>query len=278
MDINQPTGETTEPGSGGMPPQPPYQPPAQPPYQPPSQPPYQQPVYPGGYQAPPPPPPRQKGFNWLACCGITCLVLLIVGGGMAFCTYRMVKPFVGMTTELASLGTELKTTDIATIKATAEPVDEIALSTSPDQYTGRWLEFEGELSNNSFSGTAAFSSGDFSTDEYTNYVIRNILVMDVDKSPPVGNAGDRIRAYGKAYSIELATLESIPFVGKPIVDELRKDPMLAGQDTMVFFLCKGIERIDLAVDEAVDDGAAGEPAGEPTSEDGGASEGNGWVR
>lgn len=262
MDTNQPTGQTGQPSSGGTPPQQPYQPPAQ------------QSGIPGGYQqAPLPPPPQKKGFNWLACCGITCVVLFILGGGMVFCTYQMAKPFIEMTTELASLSNEVISNDVATMKASAIPVDAIALSTSPDQYTGQWLELEGELSHNSFTGTSAFSSGDFNTEDCTNYVIRNVLVMDVDRSPAVGNAGDRIRAYGKAYALHLSAIEKIPFIGKPMVDEFRKDPMLAGQDTMIFFLCKGIHRTDVAAVET--DGGDEGGSDDETSDD---SSGNGWVR
>lgn len=271
MDINPPTppenqstGQPGQPGAGGAPPQQPYQP-APPQYQ------QQQYAQPGGHpQAPPPAPQQKRGFNWLACCGISCLVVLILFGGMAFCTYRMALPMYKMGTELQAIASEVGTTDPATIRTQATAVDETTLAANPEQYSGQWLELEGELASTSFSGSSTLSFGDFSTENFTNYMLaQNITVNDVTAKPAVGGAGDRIRAYGKCFTFDF---EDIPVFGKFVVESMQSDPAFQDATKMIFFICRDIELVDAAGNTgSAMETTGGEDAGEDTGADG-------WVR
>lgn len=224
----------------------------------------------GGYA--PPPPPQKKGFNWLACCGITCLVLVIIFGAMGYCGYRMMAPVLNMGLQMESISQNVKATDAATIKAGAIPVTPEQLTSDVDSYQGQWLRLEGELALADALSSSSFSTGDFSTEDSTNYPMPgNVLVMDVTGAPAVGGAGDTIVAYGQCYGWDLQELEKIPFVGKIIVDEMKNDPNLGGNTQMIFFLAKEVERVGVAGDEAAPETEDFE--GEPEDDSG-----SGWLR
>jgi hypothetical protein len=271
----------------GQPPQQPYQPPQQP-YQPPQQP-YQPPqeqyqppqgAYPppqGAYQpagypppgyAPPPPAPvKRKGFNWLACCGISCGVLLILGIGFGALIWGFVKPFVNMGMEMSRLQTDVQNTDIATIQAGAVSVNADQLFANPGGYKGQWLAVQGKLASAGQTGTT-FSAQDFDTSEMTPYTLEGgVLLLDITKAPPVGQPGDTVLAYGKLYVFDLDTLNKMPLIGKAIEEEMKKDPQLQGITKVVFVLAKQVELL-LPAGGAGEDGAAagGEPMGEHASE------------
>lgn len=269
------------PGGPEQPPQPPpyqppsapYQPPQPPPYQPPAQPyqppqapyqppqaPYQPPAgqypppaqpyqqQPGGYQqVPPPPPPGQrKGFNWLACCGITCLVVVIVGGLVTFCSYTMFKPFWQMGMGMAKVSQTVETTDEATAVAAAVPVTTAELAGAPQNYSGQWLAVTGTLlPTPSGMGNASFTSGNFNSANTTPYLMSdNVMVMDMSKAPAVGTTGDTVTAYGQIYALDMAELEKIPYVGKSMVEEMKKsDPTLAASSKIVFVMAKKVELV-----------------------------------
>jgi hypothetical protein len=200
---------------------------------------------PAGYA--PPPPPQKKGFNWLACCGITCLVLVIIFGGMSYCGYRMLAPIINMGFQLESISQNVKSADAATIKASPISVTPEQLASDATLYKGQWLRLEGELASADTFSSSSFSTGDFSTEDATSYVMSsNILVMDVTGAPAVAGAGDTIVAYGQYYGWDLLELEKIPFVGKIIVDEMKNDPNLGGNTQMIFFLAKEVERVGVA--------------------------------
>ncbi|MBN2081739.1 hypothetical protein JW859_05955 [bacterium] len=200
----------------------------------------------GGYQAPPPPPAKKGGFNWLACCGITCLVLLIIGGLVGFCTWRMIAPFMGMGLQMASISETVSNTDIQTIKASAVEVDVDQLKAGAKGYEGQWLKLTGELTQ---AGQIAsgFSTNEFNSEDMTSYVLgSNIVVMDVTKAPSVGGMGDTIVAYGKCYSWDLMELEKMPFFGGMIAEELKNSPEFQGNTSMVFFMAKEVTRVGVA--------------------------------
>jgi len=235
MDYTQPDQPTADeqPSSTSAPGSPPTrgagQAPEQVPYQP-----------QGGYLPPPPPPPR-KGFNWLACCGITCVVLLIVGGLVGYCGYRVFQPFFSMGMQLQQLFADVQQTDILTIKSAAMPVDTSLLTSSPATYEGQWLELEGQIVNTNAFGGSSFSSGNVNTQQTTNYMLEeNVILMDITQSPAVGGPGDSILAYGQIYSWDLMEMEKMPFIGKAITEEMKKDPSLQGNTQVVFFVAKEV--------------------------------------
>lgn len=237
MDYTQPEPPAGPEPPGSGPPQAPPQPPAGGPPQ--QQAPYQ---YAGGYPSQaPPPPPAKKGFNWLACCGITCAVLLIVGGLVGFCSYRMFKPFITMGVQLEKVFTDVQGTDIQSIKSAALAVDPDTLTNDPEIYKNQWLELSGTIdSANSFSGTG-FPSGAAGSHPSTNYTLKGgLLLMDVTNSPAVGGPGDDIVAYGKIYSWDFKELGKTPFIGKAFVEEMEKEPDLKGQTQFIFFVAKEV--------------------------------------
>jgi len=223
----------------------------------------------GGYQAPPPPPAKKGGFNWLACCGITCLVLLIIGGLMAFCTYRMAAPFMSMGIQMGTISETVSNTDIQTIKAGAVEVDVDALNAGAKSFEGQWLKLTGEITH-SGDMSSSFSSGDFDTKDMTSYMLgTNIVVMDVSNAPTVGGMGDTIVAYGKCYSWDLMELEKMPFIGSMLVEQIKSSPEFQGNTSMVFFMAKEVSRVGVA--DAADEG---EDAEQPETGEGA----SGWMK
>ena len=258
MDYTQPdppaSGE--QPDSGAAPPYQPEtgqgQPPAQQPYQP-----------AGGYQGAPPPPPAKKGFNWLACCGISCAVLLIVGGLVGFCSYRMFQPFFSLGIEMAAMSTRVQETDLATIKAGAVAVTAAELAADPSLYKAQWLELEGEIATSSAFSGSSFSLGDFSSEDSTNYeLVGNIVLMDVTGAPAVGTAGDEIVAYGQCFTWDLMEMEKMPFFGKALVEEIKNDPNMQGQTAYVMFMAKDVSLAGPTAYDGIDSSGAEEEGGQ----------------
>lgn len=240
-------------------------PPTQQPYQPPEQ--MQQPQQPAGSY---PPPPQRKGFNWLACCGISCAVLLIVGGLVGYCGYRLIQPVLGIGMQMIETAELVETTDLATIQAAAVETDTSALAANPTAYKGQWLALEGVIAEQGGSA-AAMGDGGMGPEDATYYVLAdNVLVTDVSQAPPVGGVGDRIRAYGQCISWDLKELENIPIVGKQIAEEMAKDPQLQGQTSVIIFIAKEVTRV----------GFAESPAEAPADQDGGTDTGSssGWLK
>jgi hypothetical protein len=236
--------------------------PAQQPYQPP-----QQPVQPASSY--PPPPPQSRGFNWLACCGITCAVLLIIGGVVGYCTYRFAQPFLNIGMQMVQVAETVEATDIATIKAEAMETDAQALAANPTIYKGKWLVIEGAITSQ--SGPMGEMQGAFGAEDATSYVLAdNVMVLDISQQAPVGGVGDRIRAYGQCMVWDLMELEKLPFIGKQIAEDLASEPALQGKTMMIFVVAKEVTRISIG------DGAAAEStdpaADQETTDD------SGWLR
>lgn len=217
------------------------------------------------YAPPPPPPPQQKkGFNWLACCGISCLVIVIIGALMAYGCYRMGKPMFDMAIQMSSIQSDVTSTDAATIRSAASPVSPDEYKQAPDSFDGQWLAIEGVLSDG--SSIPKFSGNEFDTEGSTQYIVDgDIFVLDFSGAPKVGQSGDTIRAYGKALTWDFSDMSSIPFVGKAIEEEMKKDPSFANQTSFTYFIAKEVELVSSA------DAGDTEESGEPTEES------DGWI-
>jgi hypothetical protein len=212
---------------------------------------------------PPPPPPQKKGFNWLACCGITCLVLIVIGALLFWGCWQFISPFVGMGVEMAQVGESVTSTDITTIRSAAVDVSTTDLVDTTNVFEGQWLALEGEIIGD-FGGSAQFSSGNFNAEDATQYTLEdNIIVLDMSQAPRVALAGDRLRAYGKIAVMDMGEMGKMPFVGQAIEEEMQKDPEMAKNMRMIFFIAKEVEAVA---------GDSGESAGEEPVEDS-----EGWV-
>ncbi len=188
---------------------------------------------------PPPPPPRAKSFNWLACCGISCLVIFILGGGMSYCTYLAVKPFMNMGMEMEGVKNAVVAADVAEIRSAAVPVTPSSLSSNSVGMEDMWLALEGVIVMDG-SGTG----GQYGSVEGTVYVLENnTIVMDTSNAPRKGIVGDTIQAYGKVFAWDLAELGKIPMIGSYIEAEMAKDPQMAGNTKIVFFIAKEVELV-----------------------------------
>lgn len=233
MDYTQPEQEGGEdyPGAG----QPETAPQAPGTAQPTGQLPYQ---YQGGYQ---PPPPPKKGFNWLACCGISCVVLLVVGGLVTYCSIRFFQPLIALGMEMGTLYASVEQTDLATIQGSAEPVGASELGVNPSAYEGKWLELTAQIASNNPFGGASMQSGAVNTDESTNYLLeQGIILMDITNAPPAGGSGDRVVAYGQVFVWDIMELEKMPLVGKAIVEGMKQEPAMQGREEVVFFIAKDV--------------------------------------
>jgi hypothetical protein len=245
----QPAGQYTPPAETPQP----YTPGSvQAPYQPPSQGgQYQQAAPPPGTMAPPPygqqygpgmpPPPPRKGFPWLAVCGITCGVLLLVLIGVGTCTYKFMKPFVQMGAQVATLTTEIQKADPAMIRREAVPVSAEELAQNPSLYSGKWIAVEGTVLSGGSQNPMAQQS--FSNQQTTNYMLgTSVMVMDVNNGPQIAQAGESMRAYGKFYAWDITEMSKIPFVGKTIEEAIKKDPELSKMKSFIMFITKDIEK------------------------------------
>jgi hypothetical protein len=229
---------STEPQPGG-----PYTPPSQP-YgqQPGSYPPPGEPygVPQGGFSAPPPAAQKKGGFNWLACCGISCGVIVILTIIIVLVVGKSCGGFFGPIVQIAMVATEVQETDASTIRSSASPVDANSLVAAPAAYKGKWLAVEGVLGDQ--NDPMAREMGSQSGQEGTAYFMEpNIVVVDASKAPPVGQAGDTVRAYGKA--VELDLKEMLKFAGPEAMKEIENDPELAGRTKIVFVFCKEVELV-----------------------------------
>jgi len=222
------------------------------------------------YIPPPPPPPQpaKKGFNWLACCGITCLVLVIIGALMAWGCYRMAKPFIAMIAEMKVIQEEVMRTDSATVRSAATAVDGSTLTQTPSDYKDKWLAVEDTIVSTTM-GANPFSGGNAQAQNATQYTLTSgIMVIDLSNAPPVGSGGDTIRAYGKAYIMDWKDLEKAPIFGK-LVEELKKESA-PGANTLQLpiVIAKEVELVTA--------GGGGEE--EQPQDDAPAEESSGWVQ
>jgi hypothetical protein len=208
-------------------------------------------------------PPKQKGFNWLACCGITCglLLLLTILFGILF--WQMIAPIVGMGTSAVAMEKEVREASIESIQSSATPVDAATLTASPDAYDDQWIELTGKLAS---YGTPPPSSGQGQL-EGTQYMLEPmIMVTDISMNPPAGQAGDELRAWGKFVVMDLSKM---PFMGQMIKDEMAKDPTFQGNTAFIMFVAKQVELVGGASGESAGstENAAPESGDAPAAED-----------
>jgi hypothetical protein len=205
--------------------------------------------YGGGYQAP----PKKGGFNWLACCGIGCGVVLVVGILVCVLMWKVIAPFVGMGMEVNKLSEEVKAADINTIMSSAVEVDDKTLAADPAAYAGQWVMLDAVLGDENQSGSANFGNS-----PATSYVTENmVMISDVSNAPRVALKGDSIVAYGKVYVMDVAEMmKSFPGAKEEIEKSMAEQNMPGGAKIAMFF-AKSVEKAG-GVDEptGMDDSAA----------------------
>lgn len=182
-------------------------------------------------------PPKKKGFNWLLCCGIGCLVMIIIGGLVAYCGYRAAAPMINMGVEMAALQEEVQRTSLSTIKAEAESVTSTDLLNSTGQYKGKWLVVEGEVA---YSATQAPTGNQPGAATYT--LGDGMTITHMGQQQPTAQAGDNIRAWGMAVVFDMKALESMPLLGEVFKEEFN-DPAYQGPTTLVMFFAKDVELV-----------------------------------
>jgi hypothetical protein len=280
-DPNQPPAGGYTPGSGGQqpggyaPPSPPpggyappqggYQPPPggyAPPQGDPNQPPPYQPAgggygggYGGGQQR------KQGGFNWLACCGIGCGVVILITVLVCALMWKVVAPFVGIGVQAGQVAQEIQKTDVATIQSSAEAVDSAALAANPEAYKDKWVAVTGELGDQSGSSGQSYGG-----QQGTSYMLKDfVIVSDLSQAPAVGQKGDTITAYGK---IVIMDLGAIPFLKKAMEDEAAKNPAEKVPTKFVMVFAKKVELSGGGGETgaAKDDGSATDTGAAPPDE------------
>lgn len=253
-----------DPGAQGQP----YQPPQQPGYPPAG---YEQGYAQGGYPPPPGayPPAQKKPFNWLACCGISCGAMLLIGILVWVISLKTCGGFIGPLIQMGKVGQEVQKADASVVTASAQPVDAASLAAAPEAYQGQWLALEGALGDQSdpMAQEMASQSGQSGT---AYYLEPNILVVDISGASAVGDEGDTVRAYGKAVKLDLK--EMLKFLGPEAMKDLESDPQMQGKTTLVMFFAKEVEL--LASGESVDAGAT--EAGDGTAPPAGDEQKSGW--
>lgn len=217
---------------------------------------------------PPPPPPPTKSFNWLACCGISCGVLLVIGIITGIFIWKFAQGAIDTFQPMIEAGEQVQQTDLATIQAEAQTVSALMLAANPSAYTSGWIELEGLIIPDPDGGSQYPGGG-----EGTAYFVEgNVIVVDSSNSPRVGSAGDTIRCWGKAVVFDMT---SIPLFGGLIEKAMKQDPSVPDMSSIVLFMAKSVERVSSA--DADDTGTPAEaddnPCGDPT----GRTQDDGWL-
>ena len=226
---------------------------------------------PGQSYPPPPPPPQRKPFNWLACCGISCVILLIVGGLIGYGCYRMAQPFVQVGMEMVELENRVSSTAIETIENEAVAVSAAEFSSNPDAYRDQWLVIEGQVDSLSANASFGNSSASGSTDGTTYVIDGTVIVIDITNTPHVAKPAESIRAYGQAMSWSMESMTSMPIIGGLMKQAMEEDPTFKDAMGMTFFIAKKVELIPGS--GARDSGSAAE-AGDATD----AAKDSGWIQ
>ncbi|MCB1221379.1 MAG: hypothetical protein H7A35_07870 [Planctomycetales bacterium] len=216
----------------------------------------------GGYQPMEPtygPPPKKKGFNWLACCGIGCGVVVIIAIIMGFAGFNFVNKIAGGAMKVAM---ELESTDAATIRAQAQSEDATVVAGNPSGYTSQWVAMNctvmtpEEFGRTYFGGSS--SSGDWQSSDFQNqsgqqgtmYLVEGgFMVIDSSNAPTKAQPGDRIIAYGKPFVMDFS---AIPGMDDKDMQQL---------SNLKMFMAKEVDVVSGAADEEPDDTP---PGGEET--------------
>ncbi|MEZ5339848.1 MAG: hypothetical protein R3F46_16495 [bacterium] len=193
----------------------------------------------GGYQPMDPsygPPPKKKGFNWLACCGISCGVLLVVGIIVAVSVGNIFNRFMGDAMKVAM---EIQSTDAATIRSSAQHHDATSVAASPESYTKDWVAMDCVVMSPEDFGKAYFGgsdNGDFDSADFSSasgqdgtmyFVEGGFMVIDISKAASKAEPGDHIVAYGKPFNMDFS---AIPGVGDEMPEELENLKMFMAKE------------------------------------------------
>lgn len=217
---------------------------------------------------PPPPPPPAKRFNWLACCGISCGVLLLIGIITGIFIFKFVQGGMDTFQPMLDAAEQVEQTDLATIKAEAKPVSSLMLAANPSEYTSGWIELEGSIIPDPDGGSQYPGGGEGTT----YFVADNVLVIDSSNSPRVGSTGDTIRCWGKAVVFDLT---SIPLIGGLIEQAMKQDPNVPDLSNLVLFMAKSVELVGSAAGE--DTGTVDELDDNPCGDSTGRTQDDGWL-
>ena len=214
------------------------------------------------------PPQKKGGFNWLACCGISCGVTLVIVIILFVTVGNIFNRFMGNAIKVA---TEIQQTDSATIRSAAKAEDAAAVAANPSAYTSDWVAMDclvmspQEFGSKYFGGSGNaddFDSTDFSSatgQQGTMYLVDGgYMVIDLSQAPSTAKPGDHIIAYGKPFIMDF---KAIPGLANKVPAEL---------DNLKMFMAKEVDTIP-AIEDTTSEG--GEPgSAESQTGDGAATE------
>lgn len=216
-----------------------------------------QPIEPG-YSAPP---QKKGGFNWLACCGISCGVILVITIIFAVIGINMGRKFMDSLQPMITAAEDIENTPIDEIRAAASPASGEEVGSNPDDFEGDWLALEGEIMNpadfaKNYYGEANDVSRDINSsmrEEGTAYFLKGgIMMIDTSNQASKATEGDMVRGYGKLMILDFATM--------PLIGPMMKAEM--GDNTeFKFFIAKEVEAID-GDDEGTQEAPPAEDAGD----------------
>jgi hypothetical protein len=211
---------------------------------------------PGGYQAP----PKKAGFNWLACCGIGCGVVLVITLLVGMLMWKSCAPLFEMGKQAETLTKEVRSSNAEQVRAEASYVDSTELGSIADTLAGQWIAVEGVVLGLDAMSGSSFSSGGFNSSDSTSYLLEGgVMVLDMSKAPNVASVGDTMIAYGKCVVFDMTKL---PFIGGIMEQAAKEDPELAAMGgKMIFFFTQDVEKTGDAADNQ--DGSAGDDQGSP---------------
>ncbi|MDQ3024827.1 MAG: hypothetical protein M3R04_10715 [bacterium] len=192
-------------------------------------------AYAPGPGQPPLPPLSEdrKGINWLACCGITCGVLLVITIVVVFMGMKYIGPIYKSGLNLANVAEEVEKSgapDTADVTVTAEE-----LGANPSQFEGQWVAISGLVSDDPGASVDAMKQKRGLEDSSAYFIEPNIILLDVSTSMPSAHQGDIVLAIGKPVVFDFEKLLG-PITG----GQIEKDNELGDIKQMVFVITDSV--------------------------------------
>jgi len=215
----EPAAGTIPPESASIQAQSPYSPDA---YSPgPGQPPY------------PAPPERGGGFNWLACCGIGCGVLLVIGVVAFYAVWHFAKPIISAGVELGKVADEVKRGNAPASAAAVKPEE---LGQHEEQYDNQWIAVSGRVADDPGPQIDKMRQNPSLQNSTAYYIKPNIVLLDVSTATATAHQGDIVSAIGKPVQMDFAKM-----LGPLATREMEKNNDMGDMKKIVFLICNGVK-------------------------------------
>jgi hypothetical protein len=170
---------------------------------------------------------KKGGFNWLACCGISCGLALVLGIVFFYAGYKYFKPLISAGMQLNTVAEDVKQNgapEQADIEVTVEE-----LGANPAQFEGQWVALTGKVADDPGGPVDSMRQQQGMQESSAYFIEPNIVVMDMSTTQPVARQGDTISVIGKPVVLDFEKL-----LGPLASRQIEKENELEDMKTMVF--------------------------------------------